>query len=344
MWYGPALVLRHRRGERSETGQGQHARQPTGRPQERQPHQGHQQAQRRRQTRHQQHLSGGQVADRQVVLPDQRHHRAEIIGKQHGERNEVKRPDGAHNPRHGIGGPSPQAGGPGGKHGAARRAADQHGSLHQRGDRQEMRLEGKREARNQRRRHPSARFLARHPAGGDERIGQRPNRHQVLALTEIIAGVQQEQQRQNVEIGAPDRCLARPVPRAQREPPAPQAVDQEAELQGARRIQRRDRGDPGREQVEHEDQRRIDVDQVGVEALAPEPPLRKFEDGGDVVVQRRAQHDGQEDEGRQQGPGQPNGGPGDRPCAGQGPQPLRRRRRLPRKIAHRHFGVVNAHQ
>jgi hypothetical protein len=165
-----------------------------------------------------------------------------------------------------------------------------------------MRLQREAERRQHGGRVPGARPRPTLTPRGGEQVGDAGRGHQRVALAEIIAGGEGHQPRQHVEQHALDRPLGGAVAHPQRQPPQREAEHEQAELQ------RRHRADPGqprqfrRDQVQHEDQRRVHVDQIGIEPLAAEPALAEGEDRRDIVVDRRRQHDRHEQQRRQRRP------------------------------------------
>jgi len=71
-----------------------------------------------------------------------------------------------------------------------------------------------------RRSHTRGRIFAGGPARRAQHVRERPERHQVLALAEIITGRQQEKPRQHIEKNPLGRVLARPRANPERKPPA----------------------------------------------------------------------------------------------------------------------------
>ena len=108
----------------------------------------------------------------------------------------------------------------------------------------------------------------------------------MLALAEIVAGGEQEQQRQDIEEGPFHRTFGTGVAGKPGQPPAQQPEAENAKAQGGDGADRRVCGNGGGQQVEDEDQRRIDVDQARVEPLPGQPALAELQHGGGVVVRR----------------------------------------------------------
>ena len=162
-----------------------------------------------------------------------------------------------------------------------------------------MWLQGERHAGDQADGNAAARLFPCHAPDSREQVRKCRDGQQVLALAEVIAGGEQEQSGQHIDEGTLDGSFRASVAHAHCEPPAEPAIGEQTELQRRDRVQPSDRRNGRRKQVQHKDQRRIDVDQVGIQMLAGQPPLTELQDRRNVLVERRRQHDRHEQQRRE---------------------------------------------
>ena len=131
--------------------------------------------------------------------------------------------------------------------------------------------------------------LAVQPAHQQHQVGQHGGGQQVLALAELHAGQNQQQRAEHAEHrGAAGEQGGAAVQQAGRPPRRPQDDRREERVGDGLGRQAQQHRQLRRDGVEPDDQRRIDLDEVDIQALAAQPFARDIEQPGHVVLLRRA--------------------------------------------------------
>jgi hypothetical protein len=184
---------------------------------------------------------------------------------------------------------------------AAKTAPRQHIEFNQQREGQEIRLHCEAQPRHQPGRDAQA---ARHvgAAGtraGNQQIGHAQHHHDVLALGEHVVRKDDQQEQQQHRQQRRRKRTVRFQARRQHRPagleggqdPKPQQGDQHGRAAEAGQL-----GQRLRQQVQHEDQRRVDVDGIDIEPPALQPEFRDIEQDRRVMVDRRQEIAGQPDD------------------------------------------------
>src|SRR5712691_8410541 len=116
-----------------------------------------------------------------------------------------------------------------------------------------------------------------------EQVWQRAERHEVFALTEIIPGAHECENRCNVQEAPLDWALVAAPTQMDGEPPYNRSIEQDAELDGDDGIQPRVFAEGCGQEVQHEDQWRVGVEQPRIERFPADPALAEIQNRGDVM-------------------------------------------------------------